>query len=87
MSDKARDWTAGLIAFKWADTLSEAEQSELLTSSLRRLQNAINVAARADLARKVLEAIDANPRLSLVTKSEVCAVLRELFQKEGIELE
>lgn len=52
------------------------------------IQNCASVidADRADLAAKVLEAIDVNPRLSLVTKSEVSAALRELFRVEGVGL-
>jgi hypothetical protein len=40
-------WPDDLIAFKWADTLSEGEQSTLLTGSIKRLQERINIATRA----------------------------------------
>lgn len=44
--DEQDQWPSDLIAFKWANTLSQGEQDALLTSSVRRLQNRINSALR-----------------------------------------
>lgn len=47
--DKLETCPPDLIAFYWAETLSTGEQSVLLASSLRRLQNRIN-ASRTSVA-------------------------------------
>jgi hypothetical protein len=39
-------WPADLIAFKWANTLSQGEQDVLLASNLKSLQQRINAALR-----------------------------------------
>lgn len=56
-SNSAREQApSDLIAFKWAESLSQGEQSTMLTSSIRRLQNAINAAIDAARERALEDA-------------------------------
>lgn len=49
--DPAAKVPSDLIAWKWANTLSQSEQDVLLGSSVRRLQEAITTALRAERER------------------------------------